>query len=107
MQIENVASYITDWLTNYASKNHLKGFVIGISGGMIQQLLQLFVHVQDFRRFAWKCQYINHQVMFQDPKNTLISSHNIFQILPHIQLNSPLHLSPLNRPCIRLETIFI
>lgn len=33
MQIENVASYITDWLTNYASKNHLKGFVIGISGG--------------------------------------------------------------------------
>ena len=34
MQIENVASYITDWLTNYASKNHLKGFVIGISGGI-------------------------------------------------------------------------
>lgn len=107
MQIENVASYITDWLTNYASKNHLKGFVIGISGGIDSAVTSTLCARTGLPTLCLEMPIHQPPSHVSRSKNTLISSHNIFQILPHIQLNSPLHLSPLNRPCIRLETIFI
>ncbi|MDT7828063.1 NAD(+) synthase [Pricia sp. S334] len=34
MQTEKVAAYITTWLREYAEKAHIKGFTIGISGGV-------------------------------------------------------------------------
>ena len=34
MQTEKVAQHIVDWLKNYAQKNNMEGFVIGVSGGI-------------------------------------------------------------------------
>lgn len=34
MQVENVTDHIVDWLKDYAIKANMKGFVIGISGGI-------------------------------------------------------------------------
>tara|TARA_R110002049_G_scaffold241196_6_gene415007 strand:- start:8040 stop:8828 length:789 start_codon:yes stop_codon:yes gene_type:complete len=34
MQTEKVTNHIVDWLKNYATKANIKGFVIGISGGI-------------------------------------------------------------------------
>ncbi|MBO0591948.1 NAD(+) synthase [Cellulophaga sp. E16_2] len=34
MQTEKVISHIVDWLKDYATNAHMKGFVIGISGGI-------------------------------------------------------------------------
>lgn len=34
MQIEKVTDYIVDWLKDYANNANIKGFVIGISGGI-------------------------------------------------------------------------
>ncbi|QCW99035.1 NAD(+) synthase [Aggregatimonas sangjinii] len=34
MKVENVAEHIVDWLKDYAVKANMKGFVIGISGGI-------------------------------------------------------------------------
>ncbi len=34
MQTEKVINYIVDWLKDYANKANIKGFVIGISGGI-------------------------------------------------------------------------
>lgn len=34
MQVEKVKNYIVSWLTSYAQTNNIKGFVVGISGGI-------------------------------------------------------------------------
>ncbi|NND15226.1 MAG: NAD(+) synthase [Eudoraea sp.] len=34
MQTQKVATYIIDWLRDYANTNHQKGFVVGVSGGI-------------------------------------------------------------------------
>ncbi|WP_121667070.1 NAD(+) synthase [Mesonia aquimarina] len=34
MQTEKVVQHIVDWLRNYAKKNNMEGFVIGVSGGI-------------------------------------------------------------------------
>ena len=34
MQTEKVVDYIVNWLKDYATKAHMKGFVIGVSGGI-------------------------------------------------------------------------
>ena len=31
---EKVAEYISQWLTDYVEKSNMKGFVVGISGGI-------------------------------------------------------------------------
>ena len=34
MQTEKVVDYIVAWLRDYATQAHIKGFVIGVSGGI-------------------------------------------------------------------------
>lgn len=34
MQSRDVINYITNWLISYATKAHIKGFVVGVSGGI-------------------------------------------------------------------------
>ena len=34
MQVENVTDYIVKWLKDYATNAGVKGFVVGVSGGI-------------------------------------------------------------------------
>ncbi|MBT8234848.1 MAG: NAD(+) synthase, partial [Bacteroidia bacterium] len=34
MQTQKVVTYIVEWLLDYATSNHQKGFVVGVSGGI-------------------------------------------------------------------------
>jgi len=47
MKYEKVIEHITQWLKDYAANAGVKGFIVGISGGIDSAVTSLYVHEQD------------------------------------------------------------
>ncbi len=49
MNTEKVTNHIVNWLKDYATKAGMKGFVVGVSGGIDSAVTSTFVPEQDWR----------------------------------------------------------
>jgi NAD+ synthase len=52
---EKVAEYISQWLTDYVEKSNMKGFVVGISGGIDSALTSTLCAMTGKRSSVLRC----------------------------------------------------
>ena len=65
-----VENHITEWLKSYLEGAQLKGFVVGISGGVDSAVTSTLCAKTGNLCFVWKCLFYKKQVKKIAPKIT-------------------------------------
>ena len=68
MQTGKVVNHIVNWLKDYANNAGVKGFVVGVSGGIDSAVTSTLCAETGLKVFVLRCQFTKQLVMLQSSR---------------------------------------